>query len=203
MDATVPVRYLSARFFHQGPISHPLVTCSDPASTDARYQRRGGPGVWYGSTRERGAWAELFRHLNSDELNPFEVRRRVGSVLLLDLPVLDLTDSATRRALNLSRKDLVADDYSPCQDLADLARLAGFGGILAPSAAMIEVNTVAVFISHLNDRHVKGGASRVQRPPVHLVDVLHKIRPVPFNEKVAVMFRRLQNLGKGDVRSGF
>src|SRR5262245_13148422 len=40
----------------------------------------GEPGVWYASSREQGAWAELFRHFVDEGVDPFEVRRRVGRV---------------------------------------------------------------------------------------------------------------------------
>jgi hypothetical protein len=68
--------------------------------------------VWYASSREQGAWAELFRHFVDDGVDPFEVRRRIGRVSV-DLHVLDLTDTKTRSHLGVEEADLVSNDSSP------------------------------------------------------------------------------------------
>lgn len=78
--ATAPRRQISGRFWHQGPTRHPLTSCADPARGPGRYHRTGEPGVWYASSQEQAAWAELFRHFVHDGIDPFEVRRRVGRV---------------------------------------------------------------------------------------------------------------------------
>jgi len=90
--ATAPRRPITGRFWHQGPTRHSLVDCADPARGPGRYHRTGEPGVWYGSSQEQGAWAELFRHFLDEGIDPFEVRRRVGRVYVV-LEVLDLTDA--------------------------------------------------------------------------------------------------------------
>ena len=72
----------SDRSSHSEPQSLPtrairgaLLDYADPAVTEGRYHQKGDPGLWYASFRERGAWAELFRHHESPEISPFEVRR--------------------------------------------------------------------------------------------------------------------------------
>ncbi len=87
--AAAPRRQISGRFWHQGPTRHPLTSCADPARGPGRYHRAGEPGVWYGSSQEQAAWAELFRHFVDEGVDPFEVRRRVGRVFVA-LEVLDL-----------------------------------------------------------------------------------------------------------------
>lgn len=77
----------------------------------------------------------MFRHFLDAGVSPFEVLRRVGAVDVVDLDVLDLCDPAVREELGVSEGDLVSDDYSACQALADEAARY-FDGLLAPSAAL-------------------------------------------------------------------
>ena len=144
--AFAPRRQLRGRFWHQGPTRYPLGSFADPATSDGRYHRRGGAGVWYASDREQAAWAELFRHFTDEGVGPFEVRR-VGAVHVAGLKVLDLTDEVVRSSLGISLEDLTGDDYARAQEVADAARAAGFGGILAPSAAIEGRRTLVVFAS--------------------------------------------------------
>lgn len=150
---------------------------ADPAVSEGRYHVVGGPGVWYGSDREQAAWAELFRHFLEIGVDPFEVRRRVGKVTVYNLEVLDLTDDAIRAAVGLEPKDLVGDDYRRTRVVAHTAAGAGFGGILAPSAALPGRTTLVVFRSGMDQ--LAPGLSRVRQPPPRLVDLLHSIRPGP------------------------
>lgn len=172
--ASAPRRQLRGRFWHQGPTRHPLGSFADPATTDGRYHRRGGPGAWYASDQEQAAWAELFRHFTDEGVGPFEVRRRVGAVDVAGLEVLDLTDEAVRSSLGLTMEDLTGEDYARAQEVADAARAAGFGGILAPSAAMEGRRTLVVFAtgfpSLVFDR------SRVRQPPPRLADLVRLVR---------------------------
>ncbi len=172
--ASAPRRKLNGRFWHQGPTRYPLGWFPDLAVTDGRYHRRGGPGVWYGSDREQAAWAELFRHFTDEGVDPFEVRRRVGVVDVADLEVLDLTDEVVRSSLGLTVDDLTGDDYGKSQDVAQDARDAGFGGLVAPSAAMVGRATLALFTTGLSS--VSFGRSRVRQPPPRLADLIRLVR---------------------------
>lgn len=69
-----------------------------------------GPGVWYASNQEQAAWAELFRHFLDDDVDPFEVRRRIGAVTVTNLDVLDLTSPAVRDALGVTQDELTGDE---------------------------------------------------------------------------------------------
>jgi RES domain-containing protein len=149
----------------------------DPARSVGRYHDVGGPGAWYASSTERAAWAELARHITTEGLSPFEIRRRVGRVLVDDLTVLDLTGHSVSADLGVAEAALVGDDYAACRHLAELARGRGADGLLAPSAALPGELTLVVFatgIPALVAEH-----SRIQRPPVTLVDVMARIRSVP------------------------
>lgn len=193
---------LSGRWWHQNAPRFALLDCANPAVVDARYQRRGQPGVWYASSRERSAWAELARHTLTPDLSPFQLRRRVGRVRVIKLQVLDLTDPDVRGHLSVSEEDLVGDDYARCQLVAEMARDAGFDGRVAPSAALYGHQTLAVFNHVLDDSNkIATEHSRVQVTPVTLLDLLPGVRPVG-EQAVAVraLFDRLVSQGRDAVR---
>jgi hypothetical protein len=137
--------------------------------------------VWYGSSQEQGAWAELFRHFLDDGVDPFEVRRRVGRVSV------DLTDEATRSHLGVREGDLVSEDCTLTRDIAAAARDAGFDAVLAPAAALPGCETLAVFAQALPGK-VTAERSEVRQPPPRLAGLLPLIRP---HEDVPDTVRRL------------
>jgi len=183
--ASAPRRQLSGRFWHQGPTRHRLTSCADPAPGPGRYHRQGDAGVWYASSEEQAAWAELFRHFADAGIDPFELRRRVGRAQV-DVVVLDLTDARVRSHLAVSEHDLVGDDYSVTQAIASAARNAGFDGVLAPAAALPGRKTLAVFAHALSS--VEAEHSVVRQPPPRMADLLPLIRP---HERVPDAIRRL------------
>ena len=174
----LPVLALSGAFHHQGPVGKPLLSCADPAIVDARYQRRGESGVWYGSSMQRGAWAEMFRHWEPGGVSPYEIRRRVGRVTASGLQVLDLRRADVQAELGLTRADLTGSDYAKCQEVAALARGAGLDGVLGPSAALEDCDTLAVYQRALGSGRITADHSRVQRPPVTMRDQVKRIRSV-------------------------
>lgn len=171
---SVEPRILNGRFWHQGPTRRPLLFTRSPTGYEGRYHRRRSAGAWYASSRERAAWAELFRHHASPELSPFEVRRRIGRVWVESLRVLDLTDPNVQQQLGVTTHQLVEDDFSVCQLLGDAAREGGFEGILAPSAALPGESTLVIFrrgMKRVSEEH-----SRIQRPPRSLLPLLRRVR---------------------------
>ena len=175
--ARAPRRRLHGRFWHQGSPQRRLEAVADPARSEGRYHRNGGPGVWYASDQEQAAWAELFRHFSEEGIDPFELLRRVGAANADGLEVLDLTDALVLADLGLEHDDLVGDDYSLTQDLADAARRAGFQGLLGPSAALPGRRTLAVFATGIEQ--LTFDRSRVRRPPPRMADLLAVIRLHP------------------------
>jgi len=91
-----------------------------------------------------------------------------------DLAVLDLTSAEVRAALGVEEAELTGDDWSRCQQIAADARAAGFDGLLAPSRALLGETTLVVFAHAL--AKVTAEHSRVQRPPIRMLDVLTRIR---------------------------
>lgn len=182
--AVAPRRRVTGNWWHQGPTRHPLTSCAGPAGGPGRYHRQGEPGVWYASNQEQAAWAELFRHFNADGVDPFEVRRRVGRVVV-DLDVLDLTDRQIRGRLGIDEDDLLGDDYTITQELAAAARDADFDAILAPATALPGRQTLAVFARALPKVYAE--RSEIRQPPPRLADLLPLIRP---HERVPDAIRR-------------
>jgi hypothetical protein len=141
-----------------------------------RYHRVGGTRTWYGSSSEDAAWAEFFRHYAEQDIDPFEVIRRIGTVRFEGLVVLDVTDTEVRSPLGLTEDDLVADDYAICQRLADRARQAGFEAILAPSAGLHGAATLAIFGDGVFRRRVAVDDRGRQQPPIRMRKHLARIR---------------------------
>jgi RES domain-containing protein len=188
-------RRLSRAVWRQTRPRNGLLDFSNPAAYDARYNRAGEPGAWYASFSERGAWAELFRHWGLDEVSPFEVRRRVGRARVTDLAVLDLTDADVRKTVGVEEPELGGDDWSRCHQLADDARAAGFDGLLAPSGAPAGETTLVVFAHAMHK--VDAEHSRVQRPPIRMLDALTEVRlPAAAVERVGQLYAALVALGR-------
>jgi hypothetical protein len=181
----------SFRVWHQGSPRFDVTSVPDPPQAPGRYHRAGGLATWYGSRTERSAWAELLRHFVDDGISPFEIRRRVGRA---DARViaLDLTSKRVRDALEVSEDELIADDLTACQELAEFAVEAGFEAIHAPAAPLERERTLAVFgptiESGLHDVLDKG----VRRAPIRMYDVLRAIRlPADRAERIGRFFDAL------------
>ncbi len=132
--------------------------------------------MWYASDQEQAAWAELFRHFVDAGIDPAEVRRRIGKVRIEDLGVLDLTSAQVVSAVGLDADDLIGDGDGACQAVAAAAVQAGFGGILAPSAALPGRRTLAVFPSGM--ACVVAVWSRVRQAPPRLAALRSVIPPL-------------------------
>lgn len=196
--ATAPRRQITGHFWHQGSTRHPLIACADPAVGPGRYHRTSEPGVWYGSSQEQGAWAELLRHFLEEGIDPFEVRRRVGRVYVA-LEVLELTDATVRAHLGVDESDLIGEDCTLTQSIAAAARDAGFHGVLAPAAALPGRETLAVFAHALP--LMRAERSEIRQPPPRLADLLPLIRThesVP--DAVRRTFRTLARSGAEVIR---
>lgn len=139
------------------------------------------------------------RHFVDGGVDPFEVRRRVGRVSVDRLQVLDLNDPAARAAVGLDEADLVGDEYAKTQAVAAAAAAAGFGGLLAPSAALPGRRTLVVFAIGMSA--ITPESSAVRQPPPRLADLLHAIR-VRADMPMAVrdLLARLAAAGSDAVR---
>jgi len=83
-------------------------------------------------------------------------------------------DARVREILDVSERDLISDDITACQQIAEYARNSGLDAILAPSAALEGHRTVAIFSSAM--RKIAEGRSRVGSPPARVRRLLARGR---------------------------
>ena len=124
-------------------------------------------------------------------MSPFEVRRRVGRVDA-QVIVLDLTSKRILDALDASVDELVADDLTVCQDLAERAIEAGFEAIHGPAAPLERERTLAVFGPSIRSNLTGVLDKGVRRAPIRMFDVLRAIRlPADRAERIGRFFDAL------------
>lgn len=175
--ATFPVRNISGSFSRQTRPRRRADELMAQADVAGRFHDEGDEPPMYASSSGDAAWGELFRHTDpATVISPFEVRRRMSRLQIENLPVVDLTDIAVRRAFGVTATDLAANDYEVCQAIGRLARRAPgrFGGILAPSAAIRGEQTLAVFQGWL-EHHVAIKEDHVTHPPPRLLGLFELI----------------------------
>lgn len=116
-----------------------------PNRRAGRYNRAGEDPTQYLCLHPWGPWAELLRWENrTTPADAADLRGRVWSVrvLLPDPPrVLGFEDAA---GLGVSPDDLVAEDHTVCQELADQARRDGELAMIVPSAALPGTRTLVL-----------------------------------------------------------
>ncbi|WP_422390176.1 hypothetical protein [Arthrobacter sp. N1] len=77
-------------------------------------------------------------------------------------------------------------------------------GILAPSAALPGNRTIALFPSAIDSGQVVEERSRLQVPPISLVDHLDRVPPVPGGRVALPAYvRRLQRMGRISLRRSY
>jgi hypothetical protein len=82
-----------------------------------------------------------------------------------EVALLDLTSGELQKRLRLDQAELVDDDWSVCQALADIAVAAGYEAVLGPSAAVAGETTLAVFGGAITDKSRAVTDRGVQRSP--------------------------------------
>ena len=112
-----------------------------------RYNAPGEFGALYLSKTKKGVVAEITRRpAHPTKYIAGKIRVKLGKVC-------DLTDPDLLRKLSITKKHLVADDWSETQALGNLIREAGFEGIIVPSAAG-NFNNLVIFVDHLKSTSV-------------------------------------------------
>lgn len=110
-----------------------------PGNVAANHRYSGpGKGAVYGGTSPETALAEI-NHYGA-------ASGRVAASKDIKLNnVLDLTDPATRRQLNIGTDDISGDSYDVTHRIGDWARTSGYDGILAPSARNPGGSNIVIF----------------------------------------------------------
>ena len=141
-----------------GP-AHPAFPPAVPAPAPARYHDRGDPWPLYAALDEATLWRE-WRAANP-VATPAE-RRRLWTLEVAALRVLDLRDGKVVRALGVDLADLVGPRQA-ARPLADRARALGAEGMVVPSAAHPGGWNLVVFPEGFRKLRVRTRA--VIRPP--------------------------------------
>jgi RES domain-containing protein len=111
-----------------------------------RYNRAGDPPTQYLCLHPWGPWAELLRWSDRrTREEAAELSTRLWSVRLT-LPAaprrITFDDAA---GMGIDAADLVSDDHTVCQELADEARSRGDSSVVVPSAALAGTENLVVF----------------------------------------------------------
>jgi RES domain-containing protein len=114
-----------------------------------RWNRVGLYGCLYTSLTEKGAQAEFDKFLIISGLSLVKIKpREIVSIKARVNNVLDIT-SNQNGYVNPDALFLVGDEHTQidkCHSLADAARLAGYNGLLVPSAAMKNEKNLIIYI---------------------------------------------------------
>jgi len=141
----VPVLVENRRWWRQTDPKYDALDLPHRARSGGRCHRKGHPPRLYASSSSNGAWGELFRH--ASEVSPFEVIRKMSTIQVSKLPVVNFDDALIRELFNVTEKELTSNSYVICRRLADLLRTRPdlFGGMILPSAAIPGEQTLVVF----------------------------------------------------------
>jgi hypothetical protein len=117
-----------------------------PNSVPGRWHDRGDGPTQYLSLSAAGSWAELIRRERvSSEGEVAQVRIQMWIVEMSLGDLADYRDFDRADAAGFPPDALVDDDYRRCQAEARRLRAEGFGGVIAPSAALPGEVNVTVF----------------------------------------------------------
>jgi hypothetical protein len=113
---------------------------------EGRWHRPGDGPTQYLALAPSGAWAELIRHegLTTEE-ETAEVRTLLFIIRLTETGIADYRSFERAGLASFDPAALVDEDYSACQVEGARLRREGFGGVLAPSAALPGVLNLTLF----------------------------------------------------------
>lgn len=115
-------------------------------SYPARWNHAGDPPTQYWALHPDGAWAEFVRQEElTEEHEAQQIRRGLWVCRVPRGDLLDLRDPAVQEAEGVTTDDLTADDWGPCQALAERLRDRGCTGLLSPSAALPGCTNLTLF----------------------------------------------------------
>jgi RES domain-containing protein len=107
-------------------------------SRAGRWHRRDPAlSVQYWSYSPEAAWAESLRAQgirDPEDLQLMKSKIWVGQVCMSE--IADLTNAEWQRWLGIAEEELIADDWTPCQDAGERLRNVGANGLVTASAAL-------------------------------------------------------------------
>jgi RES domain-containing protein len=134
-----------------------------PAPAPARWHRAGDPWPLYATLEPGTAWAE-WQAATGGAIDPADERRRLWTLDVDRLPVVDLRDAVTRTALGVKPGDL-DDGWGAPQELVTRLRATGAHGVVVPSAARPGHWNLVVFPDGFARVAVRAGRAMHPAPP--------------------------------------
>ena len=140
-----------------------------PSSRAGRFHRAGRDTVQYLSLHPLGPAAEMLRHHVGPNGDPDDVILNLWAAVLDvdDVIRVDFDDCA---CYGLSADELVGDDYTPTQALADAARDSGATALKVPSAALPGTHNLIMFGVRVLNPLLREPLTPEEVPTGHLTD---------------------------------
>jgi RES domain-containing protein len=164
-----------------------------PNSRAGRWNTAGGPSTQYWSLTPEAAWAELIRHEGLTTEEELElVRMPIWVCQVPTARILDLRRADERERWKIAEEDLIADDWTRCQELGGEIRNL-VPGVIAPCAALPQNANLILFGSKRAiawDRTpalasvIPATTVAIGRPPSGLVGMVHRPPPIPRTDRL-------------------
>ncbi|MGO9924797.1 MAG: RES family NAD+ phosphorylase [Mycobacterium sp.] len=140
-----------------------------PSSRSGRFHRARGDTVQYLSLHPLGPAAEILRHNVGPHGDPDDVVLNLWAAVLEldDVLRVDFDDCAGH---GLSADELVGDDYTPTQALADAVRDSGVTAMTVPSAALPGTHNLILFGARVLNPFLRQPLTPEEVPTGHLSD---------------------------------
>lgn len=142
------------------------------------------PYTQYFSLSVDACWAEMLRHRPLSNRHSLRYAIWMVELPLETAPLADLSRAETFSHYGITLKGLVNDDYSYCHDLRDALEDEGFGGVVAPSAALYGHLSLTLFGRYLPDRSASQITLLGEGFPPENVHKLTRYRGEPYKKKV-------------------
>jgi hypothetical protein len=115
-----------------------------PSSREGRFHRAGEDTVQYLCLHPLGPAAEMLRHNVGPDGDPDDVILNLWAAVV-DIDDVTRIDFADCERYGLTADDLVSDDYTASQTLADAVRASGLTAMVVPSAALPGTHNLIAF----------------------------------------------------------
>jgi hypothetical protein len=140
-----------------------------PSSRTGRFHRAGSQTVQYLSLHPLGPAAEMLRHNLGPHGDPDDIVLNLwtAEVDLADVNRVDFDDCA---AYGLTGDELVGDDYTRTQEMADVVRDSRASAMIVPSAALPGTHNLIVFGVRVLNPFLSTPFSPEEIPTGHLSD---------------------------------
>jgi RES domain len=140
-----------------------------PSSRAGRFHGAKSHTVQYLSLHPLGPAAEMLRHNVGPTGSPDDVLLNLWTAVIdVDDPIrVDFDDCGT---YGLTADELIGDDYTPTQALADVIRNSGAAAMIAPSAALPGTHNLILFGVRILNPYLATPLAPEEVPTGHLTD---------------------------------